>query len=83
MALDSLEIAEDEGICFDFQMKIAPLLDNTKFAVDEDNPPSQLEQTIGISIAEEMIDELHVLDNIEQIKFQLIKVSLFFLWNLS
>jgi hypothetical protein len=69
----NLTPAEDSGLCFDFQMKIAPLLDNTKFAVDEDNPPSVLEQTIGMSVAEEMIDELHVLDNIEQIKFQLIR----------
>ncbi|MEX1002714.1 MAG: hypothetical protein WDZ35_11415 [Crocinitomicaceae bacterium] len=63
------------NIYFDFQMQISPLLDRTNFSVDEDNPPSQLEQTIGLSIAEEMISDLHVFDNIEQLRFQLIKES--------
>ena len=58
-------------IYFDMQFKIAPLIDKTKFSVDEENPPSMLEQTIGISIAEDMIDELHAFDNIEQIRFQM------------
>jgi len=60
-----------EDVYFDMQFKIAPLLDNTKFSVDEENPPSILEQSIGISIAEDMIDELHAFDNIEQIRFQM------------
>lgn len=62
-----------EDIYFDMQFKIAPLLDNTNFAVDEENPPSLLEQSIGISIAEDMMDELHAFDNIEQVRFQLKK----------
>lgn len=69
----NFERSESSDVCFDFQMKIAPLLDNTKFAVDEDNPPSVEFQMIGMSIAEEMIEDLHVFDNIEQIRFKMVK----------
>ena len=68
-----LEHAEPSDVCFDFQMQIAPMLDRTKFAIDEENPPSDLEQTIGMSLAREMISDLHVFDNVEQIRFQLKK----------
>jgi hypothetical protein len=65
--------SDETDLYFDFQMKIAPLLDNTKFAVDQDNPPPIEFQMIGMSIAEGMIDDLHVFDNIEQIRFQMHK----------
>ncbi|MEZ4923038.1 MAG: hypothetical protein R2780_07715 [Crocinitomicaceae bacterium] len=71
----NFEPSENQDIYFDFQMKIKPLLDNTKFAVDDDNPPPVEFQMIGMSIAEEMLDELYVFDNIEQIRFQMIKES--------
>lgn len=63
--------ATDEGVCFDFQMKIESLLNNTKFLVDDDNPPSAFEQSIGLSIANDMVSEMHVFDDIEQIRFQM------------
>ena len=66
-------IAEESDVCFDLQIRIAPLLDNTKFAVDQDNPPPMIIQAFGIGIAEDMIDDMGVLANVEQIKFQLLK----------
>ncbi|MEO9531095.1 MAG: hypothetical protein ABJG68_06275 [Crocinitomicaceae bacterium] len=69
----NFEKDNSDDLYFDFQMKISDLLDNTKFSVDEDNPPSIIEQNLGMVIAEDMIADLHAFDNIEQIIFQLRK----------
>lgn len=63
----------ESEICFDLQFKIKQLLDNTKFAVDEDNPPGDFLQGVILGIAQEQVEELRVLQNIEQITFQLRK----------
>lgn len=67
----AFESAEDEGVCFDFQMRIESLLNNTMFAVDDDNPPSEFEQMVGLSVANDMVSEMHVFDDIEEIRFQM------------
>lgn len=69
----NFEPASETDVCFDFQMKIESLLNNTKFAVDEDNPPSEFEQMVGMSVANEMVSEMHVFDDIEEIRFQMKK----------
>ena len=63
----------ESDICFDMQFKIKQLLDNTVFAIDEDNPPGDLLQGIILAVAEEQLEELRVLENVEQISFQLRK----------
>jgi hypothetical protein len=63
----------DTTLYLDFQMKIAPILDNMVFAVDLKNPPSQLEQTIGMAIVGEVIEEIRTMANISSLNFQLKK----------
>ncbi|MFT4602572.1 MAG: hypothetical protein ACI857_002759, partial [Arenicella sp.] len=69
----NLEEAQSEDVYFDFQMKIADLLNKTKFAVDVDNPPPLIMQTIGIMAAESQVEEMHAFDKIEQITFTMSK----------
>lgn len=62
---------EDKNLYFAFQMNVMPILDNIKLAVDEQNPPAELEQTIGLAVVEESLEELRVMANIEDIHFEL------------
>ena len=57
--------AESDNVYFDFSMEIDPLLDNTKLAIDEDNPPSELEQSIGLGVGNDLIADLKVMANVE------------------
>jgi hypothetical protein len=68
-----LEETTNTDIYFDFQMKISELIDGTVFSVDSDNPPSLIEQNFGMIIADDMMADLHVFDNIQQITLQLKK----------
>ena len=67
----NLAPCEDENLYFALQLKVAPLLDNIKFAVDEQNPPSTLEQSLGLMVAEGMVDELRIMANIDFLNFEL------------
>ena len=69
----TFEASPSDNLYFDFQMKISDLLDKTNFSVDQDNPPSIIEQNLGMIIADDMIAELHAFDNIELVTFQLRK----------
>jgi len=62
---------DDKSLYFAFKMHVAPLLDNIKFAIDEQNPPSDFDKTIGIGVAEIFIEELRVMANIEHVHFEL------------
>lgn len=66
-----LNPSEDKDLYFALQLKVAPLLDNIKFAVDEQNPPSTLEQSLGLMVAEGMVDELRVMANVDFLNFEL------------
>lgn len=66
-----LKPCEDEKLYFAVRLKVDPLLDNIKFSVDQDNPPSSLEQKLGLAVADEMIDEFRVMSNISEIAFDL------------
>lgn len=62
---------DEQGIYFDLNAKIDPLLDNTKIFVDDKNPPSLLQQKIIPVFAQDRIDALKSISSIESIKFQL------------
>jgi hypothetical protein len=61
----------EEKLYFALHVKIEPLLDNITFLVDEENPPSPIEQSLGLMVAEAMVDELKVMSNIEHVHFEL------------
>lgn len=69
----ALTPSTDTSLYFDFQLKIAPILDNMLFSVDIQNPPSALEQTIAMAIVGEVIEEIKNMANIASINFQLKK----------
>jgi hypothetical protein len=64
---------ENSEIYFDMQLQIEKLIDNTTFAVDENNPPSSTMQMIFMAVANDMMEDLRVLGNVEKITFQLRK----------
>ena len=57
---------------FDLHMNIDALIDRTTFSIDENNPPSDLEQKFGLMAAHGMLGEIKLLANIEEGTFQLI-----------
>lgn len=59
-------VSEDNSnVYFDFRMEIDPLLDNTKLAIDEDNPPNETESSIALGIASNQIADLKLMTNVE------------------
>jgi hypothetical protein len=52
-------------------MKIMPILDNIKLGIDEKNPPTAIEQQLGMGMVQIILEELHVMSNIEDIRFEL------------
>ncbi|MBI3136751.1 MAG: hypothetical protein HYZ14_18905 [Bacteroidetes bacterium] len=62
---------EDKTLYFAFHMNVMPVLDNIKLAVDEENPPAEIEQKLGLVVVEESLAELRVMANIEDILFEL------------
>jgi hypothetical protein len=66
-----LNPSDDKDLYFALHLQVDPLLDNIKFAVDEQNPPSALEQKLGLFAAEVMVDELRVMANIDVLNFEL------------
>ncbi len=63
--------SDQENLYFDLRMLIDPMIENTTFFVDEQNPPSQLEQRLGMMVAHQMMDEIRLLANMEWVEFQL------------
>ncbi len=61
-----------DHLYFDFHMDIDALIDRTTFTIDENNPPSDLEQKFGLMAARGMLGEIKLLANIEEGTFQLI-----------
>lgn len=68
---ENLTPSEDEKLYFAFQMKIMPILDNIKLGIDEKNPPAKAQQKIGLGMVQIILEELHVMANIEDIRFEL------------
>lgn len=71
----TLSPATENNIYFDFRMDISDMIDRTVFSVDEQHPPSDLEQSLGLMIANKIMDEIRFLANIESISFRLTKES--------
>lgn len=71
----TLSTATENNVYFDFRMDISDMIDRTVFSVDEQHPPSDLEQSLGLMVANKIIDEIRFLANIESISFRLTKES--------
>ena len=69
----SFESSSDPNVCFDLQFRIPRLIDNTKFLVDEDNPPSETLRLMVMAVANDMMEDMRVMANVDQIKFKLLK----------
>ncbi len=65
--------ATDSNLYFDLKMNVDGMINNTTFGVDEENPPSVLEQTLGIAIAEEIMGEIKMLATLETVDFEIRK----------
>ena len=65
--------SNDPNVCFDLQLKISQLIDNTKFLVDDDNPPGDMLKMFVMAVANDMMEDMRVLANVEQITFRLLK----------
>lgn len=60
-----------EKLYFDLQLKLDPMLDNVVFKVDAENPPSQLEQSLGIGIGYAMVEKVREFAKMESIVFKI------------
>ncbi len=68
---ENLTPNEDDKLYFAVQMKIMPIQDNIKLAIDERNPPTEMEQLLGMELVQIILDELNFLSNVEDIRFEL------------
>ncbi|MCG8578175.1 MAG: hypothetical protein MI810_25070 [Flavobacteriales bacterium] len=57
--------SEETDVFFDFRLNVDPLLANTKLAIDENDPPSKAEQTIGLGFGNGFIADLRKMANVE------------------
>lgn len=67
----TLNPANDPLLYFDLQLNFDALLDRTTFSVDENHPPSDLEQQFGLMAARGFLSEIKLLANMESGTFQL------------
>ena len=68
---ENLSPNEDDKLYFAIQMKIMPIQDNIKLAIDERNPPTEMEQLLGMELVQIILEELNFLSNVEDIRFEL------------
>jgi len=70
---DTINLVEstDDKLYFCLNMNVAEMFDNITFAVDEQNPPSAFEQSLGLIFAEGLVEEMKVISNVENIHFDL------------
>jgi hypothetical protein len=68
---ENLTPNEDEKLYFAFQMKILPILENIKLAIDENNPPSKMDEQLGLGMVGIILEELQVMANVESVRFEL------------
>lgn len=66
-----LEPCNEGNLYFAFQMKVLPILENIKLAIDQENPPPVGAQDLGLMVVQGQIEELKVMSNIEEIRFEL------------
>lgn len=71
----SLQKIENDRTCFVMHMNIDPLIENTKIAVDEQNPPNRIMQNVLVGGLESMMSELQVMANIDKINFRMVYES--------
>ena len=67
----NLAPAEPSNVYFNLLMKPEAMIDGTTFSVHEDHPPSELEQTMGLIVANSLMDQIRDFSNMDQISFQL------------
>ncbi|UKN01641.1 hypothetical protein K6119_18115 [Paracrocinitomix mangrovi] len=58
---------------FDLQIKVKPFIDNTTFEADSTNPPPDLIMFAGLSVVEGLKEDMQVLTNVDEVRFQLLK----------
>lgn len=59
------------NVYFELRLNTDAMIDNTDFMVDAENPPSSLEQSVGMMVANKMLDEIRLLAKMEWIDFHL------------
>ena len=77
LSQDSVSFTQsvDSNLYFDLYMEIDPLLNNTTFEVNKKNPPSKIEQSLGLMVANELMNQIRQMANIEWIEFNLEKTK--------
>jgi len=63
--------AEESNVYFDFRLEVDPILDNTKLATDDKNPPTDVEASIGFAIGNDFIADLRVMANMESMWYRM------------
>lgn len=63
--------AEPSNVYFELQLMPEVMLDGTIFSVHETHPPSQLEQSMGLVVANSILEQIRDFSNMEKITFQL------------
>lgn len=61
----------ESDIYFDMRVQVDALMDRCKFAIDEKNPPPEIEQMLGLGIASEMVAEMKSVATMESFRFNL------------
>ena len=67
----NLSPSAEKQLYFDLQLKLDPMLDKVVFKVDPENPPSTLEQSIGIGVGYSMIESIREVAKMESVVFQI------------
>jgi hypothetical protein len=70
---DSMQLkpSTDEHLLFDLWIQPDMILERTSFMVDSINPPSSLEQNMGLLVADKIISDFQALANMATIELQL------------
>lgn len=66
-----LQPCNEGNLYFAFHMRVVPLLENIKVAIDQDNPPSKEIEMFALPIIQGQLSELKVMANVEDIRFEL------------
>lgn len=67
----NLSPSDEEQLYFDLQLKLDPMLDKVVFKIDPENPPSTLEQSIGIGVGYSMLESIREVAKMESVVFQI------------
>lgn len=67
----NLSPAEPSNVYFKLVMHPEEMIDGTSFSIHEEHPPSELEQTMGLIVANSLMEQIRDFSNMERISFQL------------